>query len=241
MAKQVNFGVIVFPGSNCDRDVAYVTRDLLQQPTRMVWHEESDLTDIDVVIVPGGFSYGDYLRCGAIARFSPAMQALQRHAEQGKLVLGICNGFQVLTEAGLLPGALVRNRDLHFICDRAPLRVERTDLPWTIGYQANEVITVPIAHGEGSYYADPETLAELEANHQILFRYVSGDGEMSAESNPNGSLNNIAGICNRQGNVVGMMPHPERASDPMLGGTDGLRLFQGVINSLVTTPVESSV
>jgi phosphoribosylformylglycinamidine synthase len=224
----VKFGVIVFPGSNCDRDVAYVTESLLQQPTRMVWHEESDLSDLDVIIVPGGFSYGDYLRCGAIARFSPAMQATIKHAEQGKLVLGICNGFQVLTEAGLLPGALVRNRDLHFICDRVPLRVERTDLPWTQHYQNGAVITLPIAHGEGNYYADAGTLAELEANGQIVFRYATD----ASSSNPNGSLNNIAGICNREGNVLGMMPHPERASDPLLGGTDGLQLFKGILAAM---------
>ena len=224
----VKFGVIVFPGSNCDRDVAYVTESLLQQPTRMVWHEESDLSDLDVIIVPGGFSYGDYLRCGAIARFSPAMQATIKHAEQGKLVLGICNGFQVLTEAGLLPGALVRNRDLHFICDRVPLRVERTDLPWTQHYQNGAVITLPIAHGEGNYYADAGTLAELEANGQIVFRYATD----ASSSNPNGSLNNIAGICNRKGNVLGMMPHPERASDPLLGGTDGLQLFKGILAAM---------
>jgi phosphoribosylformylglycinamidine synthase len=224
----VKFGVIVFPGSNCDRDVAYVTESLLQQPTRMVWHEESDLSDLDVIIVPGGFSYGDYLRCGAIARFSPAMQATIKHAEQGKLVLGICNGFQVLTEAGLLPGALVRNRDLHFICDRVPLRVERTDLPWTQHYQKGAVITLPIAHGEGNYYADAGTLAELEANGQIVFRYATD----ALSSNPNGSLNNIAGICNREGNVLGMMPHPERASDPLLGGTDGLQLFKGILAAM---------
>jgi phosphoribosylformylglycinamidine synthase len=224
----VKFGVIVFPGSNCDRDVAYVTQSLLQQPTRMVWHEESDVSDLDVIIVPGGFSYGDYLRCGAIARFSPAMQATIKHAEQGKLVLGICNGFQVLTEAGLLPGALVRNRDLHFICDRVPLRVERTDLPWTQHYQKGAVITLPIAHGEGNYYADAGTLADLEANGQIVFRYTTD----APSSNPNGSLNNIAGICNRQGNVLGMMPHPERASDPMLGGTDGMQLFEGILAAM---------
>ena len=224
----VKFGVIVFPGSNCDRDVAYVTESLLQQPTCMVWHEESDLSDLDVIIVPGGFSYGDYLRCGAIARFSPAMQATIKHAEQGKLVLGICNGFQVLTEAGLLPGALVRNRDLHFICDRVPLRVERTDLPWTQHYQNGAVITLPIAHGEGNYYADAGTLAELEANGQIVFRYATD----ASSSNPNGSLNNIAGICNREGNVLGMMPHPERASDPLLGGTDGLQLFKGILAAM---------
>lgn len=227
----MKFGVLVFPGSNCDRDAAMVVRDLLKQPTRMIWHEDSDLSDIDVVIVPGGFSYGDYLRCGAIARFSAAMNATKRHAEQGKLVLGICNGFQVLTEVGLLPGALVRNRDLHFICDRVSLKVERTELPWTQEYHPNDIITLPIAHGEGCYYADAATLAELEANRQVVFRYCSATGEVGEASNPNGSLNNIAGICNRQGNVMGMMPHPERASDSMLGFTDGLKLFQSVLQS----------
>ena len=221
----MKFGVVVFPGSNCDRDVAYVTRDLLQQPTRMVWHEETDITDLDVVIIPGGFSYGDYLRCGAIARFSPVMQRVVEHAQQGKFVLGICNGFQVLTEAGLLPGALVRNRDLHFICDRVPVKVERSDSPWTQSYSSGQTITLPIAHGEGRFYADRRTLQQIEDNGQVLFRY---EGE-----NRNGSMNNIAGICNRQGNVLGMMPHPERASDPMLGGTDGLKLFQGLLEKVV--------
>ncbi|MCL1468294.1 phosphoribosylformylglycinamidine synthase subunit PurQ [Argonema galeatum] len=225
----MKFGVLVFPGSNCDRDVAYVTRDILKQPTRMVWHEETDISDLDVVVIPGGFSYGDYLRCGAIARFSPVMKATVEHANKGKLVLGICNGFQVLTEAGLLPGALVRNRDLHFVCDRIPLRVERTDLPWTQSYQKGEVITLPIAHGEGNYYADADTLAELEDSDRVLFRY---QGE-----NPNGSLNNIAGICNIKGNVLGMMPHPERASDAMLGSTDGLKLFEGLLKVAVAAMV----
>lgn len=225
----MKFGVIVFPGSNCDRDAAMVVRDLLDQPTRMVWHEESDLSDLDVVILPGGFSYGDYLRCGAIARFSPALQATIAHAQQGKLVLGICNGFQVLTEAGLLPGALVRNRDLHFVCDRISLRVARTDLPWTQNYQANQVITLPIAHGEGCYYADPDTLKQLEDNRQIVFRYCTASGEIASSANPNGSLHSIAGICNAQGNVLGMMPHPERAADPLLGCTDGLLLFESVL------------
>ncbi|MBD1901008.1 phosphoribosylformylglycinamidine synthase subunit PurQ [Trichocoleus sp. DQ-A3] len=220
----MKFGVVVFPGSNCDRDVAYVTRDLLHQPTRMVWHEDTDISDLDVVVIPGGFSYGDYLRCGAIARFSPVMQATIKHAQQGKFVLGICNGFQVLTEAGLLPGALTRNQELHFICDRIPLKVERTHLPWTQAYSTGQVITLPIAHGEGRYYADADTLASLEDNHQILFRY---HGE-----NHNGSLNNIAGICNKKGNVLGMMPHPERASDPILGGTDGIGLFQGLLSAV---------
>ncbi|MBD1831996.1 phosphoribosylformylglycinamidine synthase subunit PurQ [Cyanobacteria bacterium FACHB-472] len=217
----MKFGVVVFPGSNCDRDVAYVTRDLLSQPTRMVWHEETDISDLEVVVIPGGFSYGDYLRCGAIARFSPVMKATIEHASQGKFVLGICNGFQVLTEAGLLPGALVRNRDLHFICDRSPVKVERTNLSWTQEYKSGQVITLPIAHGEGQYYADADTLAKLEDNNQVVFRY-EGD-------NPNGSINNIAGICNIKGNVLGMMPHPERASDAMLGGTDGIKLFQGLL------------
>jgi len=223
----VKFGVVVFPGSNCDRDVAYVTRDILKQPTRMVWHEDTDLSDLDVVIVPGGFSYGDYLRCGAIARFSPVMQQVVAHAQQGKFVLGICNGFQILTEAGLLPGALIRNRDLHFICDRVRLKVERTDLPWTQAYSPAQIVTIPIAHGEGQFYADKRTLEQIERNGQVLFRYV-GD-------NPNGSVNRIAGICNRQGNVLGMMPHPERASDPILGGTDGLKLFQGLLERVAAT------
>jgi phosphoribosylformylglycinamidine synthase len=217
----MKFGVIVFPGSNCDRDVAYVTRDLLSVPTRMVWHEETDISDLDAIVIPGGFSYGDYLRCGAIARFSPVMQQVIAHAQKGKLVLGICNGFQILTEVGLLPGALIRNRDLHFICDRVSISVERTNLPWTQAYQAHQIITFPIAHGEGQYYADADTLAKLEDNGQVVFRY---QGE-----NPNGSLNNIAGICNLEGNVLGLMPHPERASDPALGNTDGMDLFEGVL------------
>ncbi|NEQ18895.1 MAG: phosphoribosylformylglycinamidine synthase subunit PurQ [Microcoleus sp. SIO2G3] len=200
-------------------------RDLLKQPTRMVWHQETDISDLDIIIIPGGFSYGDYLRCGAIARFSPVMQQVVAHSQKGKPVLGICNGFQVLTEAGLLPGALVKNRDLHFICDRVPVKVERTDLPWTQGYQEGEIITLPIAHGEGQFYADAATLSELEDNNQVLFRY-EGD-------NLNGSVNNIAGICNSTGNVLGMMPHPERASDPMLGGSDGLKLFQGLLEKVV--------
>ncbi|MEM6520244.1 MAG: phosphoribosylformylglycinamidine synthase subunit PurQ [Cyanobacteria bacterium P01_C01_bin.70] len=226
----MNVSIIVFPGANCDHDAAYVIRDLLGQPTQMIWHEDRDLQNADLVIVPGGFSYGDYLRCGAIARFSPALQATLEHANRGGLVLGICNGFQILTEAGLLPGALVRNRDLHFVCDRVPLRVERTDLVWTREYAAEAVITLPISHGEGCYYADADTLQSLEDQQQVIFRYSSPAGSSTAADNPNGSLNNIAGICNRQGNVMGMMPHPERASDPVLGNTDGLALFKSVIS-----------
>lgn len=222
-------GVIVFPGSNCDRDVAMVTRDLMGQPTRMVWHEDSDLSGLDLVIIPGGFSYGDYLRCGAIAQFSPAVKATVAHAQRGGLVLGICNGFQVLTEVGLLPGALIRNRDLHFICDRVSLRVEQTDTPWTNRYQPGQVITIPIAHGEGCYYADQDTLQTLEENQQVLLRYCTADGTINDGANPNGSLNNIAGIANLKRNVAGMMPHPERASDPDLGNTDGLALFESLM------------
>ena len=225
----MKFGVITFPGSNCDRDVAYVTRDLLGHPTRRIWHEDSDLGDVDVVIVPGGFSYGDYLRCGAIAQFSPAMRATLDHARQGRPVLGICNGFQVLTEMGLLPGALVRNRDMRFICDRVPLRVERTDLLWTQNYRQGQIITVPIAHNEGCYYADADTLARLEDHRQVIFRYCAPGGTTDPDSNPNGALQHIAGICNAEGNVLGLMPHPERAAEVTVGSTDGLALFESIV------------
>jgi phosphoribosylformylglycinamidine synthase len=225
----MNVSVIVFPGSNCDRDAAYVTRDLLGQPTQMIWHEDSDLQNADLVIVPGGFSYGDYLRCGAIARFSPALKATVEHAQKGGLVIGICNGFQILTEAGLLPGGLVWNWVFHFFFDRVSLRVERTDLVWTQSYTPGQVITLPIAHGEGCYYADAETLQALEENQQVVFRYSNPEGELTPDSNPNGSLHHIAGICNRQGNVLGMMPHPERAADSLLGCVDGLALFKSVV------------
>jgi phosphoribosylformylglycinamidine synthase subunit PurQ / glutaminase len=216
----VKFGVVVFPGSNCDRDVAYVTRDVLEMPTRMVWHQETNIDDLDVVVLPGGFSYGDYLRCGAIARFSPIVQAIVDHAAKGKYVLGICNGFQVLTEIGLLPGALVRNRDLHFICDRVPLKISQKIAPWTSSYVDSE-ITLPIAHGEGCYFAEADTLAKLEDKQQVLFEY--------AGENPNGSLQSIAGICNDQKNVLGMMPHPERAADKTLGSVDGLGVFHSLV------------
>ncbi|MEM9770631.1 MAG: phosphoribosylformylglycinamidine synthase subunit PurQ [Cyanobacteria bacterium P01_D01_bin.73] len=228
----MKFGVIVFPGSNCDRDVRWVTEGILQQPTRMVWHQESDLSDLDAIVVPGGFSYGDYLRCGAIAQFSPAMQATVEAAHAGKLVLGICNGFQILTEIGLLPGALTRNQNLHFVCDRVGVRVEGDRSPWVQGYKPGTVLTLPIAHGEGRYQADKDTLKSLEDNGQVLFRYVS-DGRSPNWTNPNGSLNDIAGICNQKGNVVGMMPHPERATEAATGGIDGLAMFEGVLSALV--------
>ncbi len=225
----MKFGIIVFPGSNCDRDMATVTQGILNTPTRMVWHQETDISDIDIIVIPGGFSYGDYLRCGAIARFSPVMDSVIQHAKQGKYVLGICNGFQVLTEVGLLPGALIRNRDLHFICDRVPVRVERNDLPWTSGYKKQQIVKYPIAHGEGRYYADEDTLKALEDNQQVVFRYCNGTGEINPENNPNGSLNNIAGIINPQGNVLGMMPHPERASDTAIGAIDGKAMFESLL------------
>jgi phosphoribosylformylglycinamidine synthase len=229
----MKFGVVVFPGSNCDRDVAYVTQDLLGQPTRLVWHQETEIADLDVIIIPGGFSYGDYLRCGAIAQFSPVMKAVQEHAAKRKLVLGICNGFQILTEVGLLPGALIRNRDLHFICDRVPLKIENTQSIWTGNYAEKAVITLPIAHGEGRYFAEGDILKSLEDNGQVLFRYCNPQGNVTEASNPNGSLNNIAGITNPKGNVLGMMPHPERASDAVLGATDGFHLFQGLLKETV--------
>lgn len=230
----MKFGVIVFPGSNCDRDIATVTQGILNLPTRMVWHQDTDISDLDVVVIPGGFSYGDYLRCGAIARFSPVIQSVIEHARQGKYVLGICNGFQVLTEIGLLPGALIRNRDLHFICDRVPLKVERHDLPWTKNYSQQQIITLPIAHGEGQYYSDSDTLQQLEDNAQVVFRYCSATGEITDQANPNGSLNNIAGIINQQGNVLGMMPHPERASERATGITDGKAIFESLLTNLAT-------
>ena len=227
----MKFGIIVFPGSNCDRDMATVTGGILDLPTRMVWHQDTDISDLDVVVVPGGFSYGDYLRCGAIARFSPVMNSIIEHAKAGKYVLGVCNGFQVLTEVGLLPGALIRNRDLHFICDRVPVRVERNDLVWTGKYSKEQVVTYPIAHGEGRYFAEEDTLKALEDNNQVLFRYCSAIGEIDPQNNPNGSLNNIAGIINQQGNILGMMPHPERASDRAIGSTDGLAMFEGLVKA----------
>ena len=224
------FGVVVFPGSNCDRDVATVTRGLLGHPTRLIWHQDTDLDEVDVVVLPGGFSYGDYLRCGAIAHFSPAMQSVKAFADKGGYVLGICNGWQILLESGLLPGALVRNKELKFVCDRAGLTLERDDLPWTQEYSAGQVVTMPIAHGEGNYYCDDDTLKQLEDNNQIVWRYCdSGNGI----ANPNGSVGAIAGICNPAGNVLGMMPHPERAAESILnlgerGQCDGLPLFNGI-------------
>ncbi|WP_010272653.1 phosphoribosylformylglycinamidine synthase subunit PurQ [Paenibacillus senegalensis] len=218
----MNFAVLVFPGSNCDIDCFKAVEETIGQPVSYVWHTETDLSAYDCILVPGGFSYGDYLRCGAIARFAPVMGALQKAAEEGKYVLGICNGFQILTEAGLLPGALLRNRSLKFRCHPASLKVVNADTPFTNQYQEGEIIDIPIAHGEGNYYCDEETLKELQQNNRIVFRY---EGE-----NPNGSIDDIAGICSPNGRVVGMMPHPERAISELLGSKDGKKMFTSILN-----------
>lgn len=219
----MKFGVIVFPGSNCDQDCYNVVKDVLKQPVKYVWHQETKLDDFDCIILPGGFSYGDYLRCGAIARFSPVMEALKKFADAGRggLVIGICNGFQILTESGLLPGALHRNRDLHFICKPVNLKVENNKTRFTKKCQKGQILNIPIAHGEGNYTCDKQTLAELKKNKQIVFTY--------AGENPNGSVASIAGICNKRGNVLGMMPHPERASESILGSEDGLSVLKSII------------
>lgn len=224
----MRFAVVVFPGSNCDVDAYHAVRDALGEEAEYVWHEERDLTRFDCVILPGGFSFGDYLRPGAIARFARVMDAVREFAARGGLVLGICNGFQILCEAGLLPGALVRNRDQLFHCEWVHVRVENARTPFTRLLREGQVLRLPIAHGDGRYYADPATLAELERNGQVVFRYCEPDGAVTDRANPNGSLASIAGICNRSGNVLGMMPHPERAVEALLGGTDGLGIFRSL-------------
>ena len=233
----MKFGVVVFPGSNCDHDAFCAVENALGQEAAFLWHESRDLEGSDVVILPGGFSYGDYLRTGAIARFAPIMGAVQEFAAAGGLVLGLCNGFQILLEAGLLPGAMLRNRGLQFICRPVHMRVENADTAFSNACRPGQVLEVPIAHMEGNYYADVATLDELEQNRQVVFRYSTPDGEITDAANPNGSLRNIAGIMNRAGNVLGMMPHPERASDALLGSRDGLFVFQ----SLVQFGVQSGV
>ena len=228
----MNFAVLVFPGSNCDHDCEWVLKSVLKQKVTMVWHEDSKLpANTDCVIVPGGFSYGDYLRCGAIARFSPVMKAVIAFANKGGLVWGICNGFQILTESGLLPGALIRNRSLKFICKTIDLRVEHSKSVFTSGITAGSLLRIPIAHGEGNYTCDESTLKKLNDQGRILFRYADARGEITPASNPNGSLENIAGIMNERGNVLGMMPHPERVSEALLGSTDGLSLFESLLSS----------
>ncbi|NHN29776.1 phosphoribosylformylglycinamidine synthase subunit PurQ [Paenibacillus agricola] len=220
----MNFAVLVFPGSNCDIDCYKAVEETIGQPVEYVWHTETDLSKYDCVIVPGGFSYGDYLRTGAIARFAPVMTALVKAAEQGTYIIGICNGFQILLESGLLPGAMLRNSSLKFRCHAANLQVANANTPFTTGYEQGELVNIPIAHGEGNYYCDEETLAELQANNQIVFRYETGN-------NPNGSIDDIAGICNKAGNVLGMMPHPERAVNELLGSEDGKRMFTSILST----------
>jgi phosphoribosylformylglycinamidine synthase I len=227
----MNIGVVVFPGSNCDRDALHVASLLEDSRSVALWHKDTSLpANLDCIILPGGFSYGDYLRCGAIARFSPVMQEVVRFAERGGYVMGICNGFQILTEAGLLEGALLRNTNLSFICRDVFLRVERTDTAFTSA-MTQSVVRMPIAHGEGNYFADEDTIQALEDEGRILFRYTDAEGKTTPEANPNGSLNNIAGIMNKRGNVFGMMPHPERASDAVLGNTDGLGVFASLLHT----------
>ncbi len=233
-------GVVVFPGSNCDHDALYVFSEILHTPAEFIWHQSQDLSGFHAVVLPGGFSYGDYLRTGAIARFSPVMTAIARFARSGGLVLGVCNGFQILCEAGLLPGALMRNNGLRFICRHVHVRVETIDTPFTASAAKGQVLRMPIAHAEGSYACDPATLAELKRNGQIVFRYCAPDGSLDPASNPNGSLDAIAGICNRERNVMGMMPHPERAAEASLGSTDGLVVLSSLVQSLTRQPAAAA-
>jgi phosphoribosylformylglycinamidine synthase I len=228
----MRFAVVVFPGSNCDHDAYHAAKDVLGQDAEFIWHKETSLKGADAVILPGGFSHGDYLRTGAIARFSPIMPAVSDFARRGGPVIGICNGFQILLEAGLLPGAMLRNRDLKFHCEHVWVRVEQIDTPFTLRASRGQVLKIPIAHGEGNYFAEPEVIGELEASRRVVFRYCDRAGEVTAAANPNGALNNIAGICNEGRNVVGLMPHPERACESVLGSADGLVLFESVVESL---------
>ena len=228
----MKFGVIVFPGSNCDHDAYHVISKHVGQPVDFIWHRETNLDGYDAVIIPGGFSYGDYLRAGALARFSPVMNSVKKFAESGRLVLGICNGFQILCEAGLLPGALIRNRDLHFICEHVYIRVETDATPFTSEVKSGSVLRIPIAHAEGNYVCDDQTFSELEADQRIVFRYCDKDGQVTEAANPNGSRDNIAGICNRGRNVLGLMPHPDRACELLLGSSDGRDIFRSLQTTL---------
>jgi phosphoribosylformylglycinamidine synthase len=230
----MKFAVIQFPGSNCDQDCLAALRRIEGLEAQYVWHKGNSLGGFDAIVLPGGFSYGDYLRCGAIARFSPIMRAVVEEARAGKLVIGICNGFQILCEAGLLPGALVRNRSLHFVCEMAITRVERASSPFTHGCQLGDLLRLPIAHGEGCFYADEKTLRELNEYDQILLRYADAEGRVVPEANPNGSVENIAGICSREGNVFGLMPHPDRACDARLGSADGFKIFRSMLHAVET-------
>lgn len=228
----MKFGVIVFPGSNCDHDAYHVISKHVGQPVDFIWHRDTDLRSYDAVIIPGGFSYGDYLRAGALARFSPVMNSVREFAAQGNLVLGICNGFQILCEAGLLPGALIRNRGLHFICEHVNVRVESADTPFTHELKSGDVLRMPIAHADGNFVCDDATLEELRRDDRIIFRYCNQDGQPTDAANPNGSRDNVAGICNRERNVMGLMPHPERACEDLLGSSDGREVFGSLAGTL---------
>ena len=233
----MKFGVIVFPGSNCDHDAYHVVSKHVGQPVDFIWHKQTDLSGYDAVIVPGGFSYGDYLRAGALARFSPVMNAVKDFAEKGKYVFGICNGFQILCESGLLPGALMRNAELHFACKHVNIRIENQNTPYTNQIENGRVLSIPIAHAEGNYTCDDETFNSLEENNQIVFRYCDESGETTPESNPNGARSNIAGICNLDRNVLGMMPHPERACEELLGSNDGRDIFRSLTHAIAQNGV----
>lgn len=228
----MRFGIVVFPGSNCDHDAYHATKHVLGQEAEFIWHKDTDLKGADVLILPGGFSYGDYLRTGAIARFSPIMREVQSFAARGGPILGICNGFQILLESGLIPGAMLRNRSVKFVCQQVHLRVEQTDTPFTCAGRKGQVLQMPIAHGEGNYFAPPDVLARLEANRQVIFRYVTPAGDTTDAANPNGSLAGIAGLCNDARNVVGLMPHPERACESALGSADGLVILESAVQSI---------
>jgi phosphoribosylformylglycinamidine synthase len=231
----MKFGVLVFLGSNCDHDAYWVLSSVARQPVTFLWHESHDLENCDAIVVPGGFAYGDYLRTGAIARFSPVMEAVRKFAQSDGLVIGICNGFQILCESGLLPGALMRNKGLKYVCKQVYVRVENSDTPFTHTTNQGEVLQIPIGHMEGNYFCDQPTLDALQRNRRIIFRYSDPTGKITSEANPNGSLENIAGICNEGGNVLGMMPHPERASEAQLGGNDGLKVFQSMVTAAVAS------
>jgi phosphoribosylformylglycinamidine synthase len=230
----MKFAIVILPGSNCDHDAMHVTRDVLGADAEFVWHKDADLRGADCVIIPGGFAYGDYLRAGALAKFAPIMEPIRRHAAAGGLVLGICNGFQVLTEVGLLPGALMRNQHVRFLSRDVLLRTEETDTPFTSLLERGQILRAPIAHGEGNYFADDATLDELERNRQVIFRYCDDEGRLTADANPNGSARSIAGICNATRNVLGLMPHPERCAEPILGNADGLAMFKSIAASFAS-------
>ena len=235
----MKFGIVQFPGSNCDNDCLHVATSVLQQQADLVWHEETNLAGFDALVLPGGFSYGDYLRSGSIARFSPVMRAVTAFAEAGGLVLGICNGFQILTEAGLLPGALLRNNSMEFRCSWVHVQVQGMESPFMATYQPGQVLRMPIAHGDGNYVVDPETLSRMGENGQILLRYCDAKGDVSQDANPNGSVDNIAGICNEAGNVFALMPHPERCAESQLGGDDGLGIWRAMVLALAAAPLRA--